>query len=304
MSETKAILDIYTGIEKTIQGSNQFVAPDQPYILTCTFASNVISSKHIKKNYTIIATLQIGLNNTCYNVLNTGPVVCDSSVCFCSQGKDIFTARWSFASINEPVISCVCQEGTSSSPTLILKKAGDIYEELCVRFMNLTVSLVRLNGVFGSQKDTYDGQIISLTCVRRLSRPCSYIQWYIGNDNYTINSTSTVTNGQDELTSVTNRLNPNAQIKDVGDSLSVTDSTPVTLQCEVEGGIPLSVISWDCFCGVATNESKSGIARSIITFTASRSFNGKFCICKANHPASVIKYDSVQIIVTWLMRIN
>ncbi|KAJ8311174.1 hypothetical protein KUTeg_011275 [Tegillarca granosa] len=207
-----------SGIEITIQGSSQFVAPDQPYILTCTFASNVISTKHLKKNDAIIVTLQLGLNKTCYNILNTGAVVCEPSICFCSQEEDIFTAKWSFASINEPVSSWVCQEGTSSSPTLILKKAD--------------------------------------------------------------------------------RLKPTARIMYVDNSLSVTDGTAVTLQCEVEGGNPLAVISWICFCGTVTNASEAGIARSNITFTASRFLNGKLCVCNATHPASVIQNDSVQIIVT------
>ncbi|KAJ8313147.1 hypothetical protein KUTeg_009298 [Tegillarca granosa] len=97
---------------------------------------------------------------------------------------------------------------------------------------------------------------------------------------------------------VADRLQPKAEIKDVGDSLSVTDSSFVTLHCEVKGGSPLAVINWSCFCGKVTNASEYGIARSIITFTASSSLNRKICTCSATHPASVIQNDSVQIMVT------
>lgn len=259
----------------------------------------------------------------CYNVTSAA-TICDPSRCSCSQKGDIFTAKWTISSIDAEY-AWKCKEFNDLSPALNLKVA-------------VPVSSVTLYQVTGAQIDVIAGQNISLICVTGQSRPLSYIQWYIGTDNYTINSSSTVNNGQDELTSVTsiltftitrnqanltvnckayninpnttvehvskpklnikNRLQPKAEIKDVGDSLSVTDGSSVALHCEVEGGSPLAVIIWSCFCGKVTNASEAGISRSIITFTASSTLNGKICICSATHPASVIQNDSVQIMVT------
>ncbi|KAJ8321358.1 hypothetical protein KUTeg_001084 [Tegillarca granosa] len=313
------------GINITIRGSSQYVVPGRPFTFTCVFNSGGTLSKQLLQDGELFEAVQLSNDGSgvCYNV-TSAVTICDPSRCFCSEQGDIFTAKWTISSIDAEY-TWKCKEFNDLSPTLYLKVA-------------VPVSSVTLYQVTGSQVDVIAGQNISLTCVAGQSRPRSYIQWYVGTDNYTINSTSSVTNGQDELTSVTSiltftvtrkqanlavnckaynidpntivelvnkpklnvqyRLQPKAEIKDVGDSLSVTDGSFVTLHCEVEGGSPLAVISWSCFCGKVTNASEAGISRSIITFTASSSLNGKICMCSATHPASVIQNDSVQIMVT------
>ncbi|KAJ8321364.1 hypothetical protein KUTeg_001090 [Tegillarca granosa] len=304
------------GINITIRGSSQYVVSERPFTFTCVFNPGGAQSKQLLQNGKTFEAVQLSNDGlgVCYNVTSAA-TICDPSRCSCSQKGDISTAKWTISSIDAEY-SWKCKEFNDLSPALNLKVA-------------VPVSSVTLYQVTGAQIDVIAGQNISLTSVTGQSRPRSYIQWYIGTDNYTINSSSTVTNGQDELTSVTSiltftvtrkqanlavnckaynidpnktvelvnkpklnvqyRLQPKAEIKDVGDSLSVTDGSSVTLHCEVEGGSPLAVIIWSCFCGKVTNASQAGISRSIITFTASSTLNGKICICSATHPASVIQ---------------
>ncbi|KAJ8316531.1 hypothetical protein KUTeg_005938 [Tegillarca granosa] len=298
------------GINITIFGSSQYVVPGRPFTFTCVFNPSDALSKQLNiqndKQFEAVALSNDG-SGVCYNI-TLEATICDPSRCSCSQQEDIFTAKWTILSIDAEY-AWMCKEFNNQSPALNLKIA-------------VPVSSVTLYQVTCSQIDVFAGQNISLTCVTGQSRPRSYIQWYIGTDNYTINSSSTVTYWQDELTSFTSkltftvtrnqanlavnckaynidpnttvelvdkpklniqyRLQPKAKIKYVSDSLSVTEGSFVTLHCEVEGGSPLAVISWSCFCGKVTNASEAGISRSIITFTASSSLNGKN-LCVVQH---------------------